>query len=87
MPRAFVFRYQEGICKCSLEPTTRLVLFALSTHAGGDSKACFPSQATLATETGLAERTVGQHIGKAVQAGWLTKEKRSRNGRQWPHNE
>jgi hypothetical protein len=52
----------------------------------GDS--CFPSMALLTDETGLALRTVKEHIALAASDGWIGKrERRMANGQGWRRNE
>jgi hypothetical protein len=48
----------------------------------------FPSQETIATESGLGLRTVKQHIAKALDQGWIGKrERRFINRQGWRRNE
>jgi len=62
---------------------TRLVLLAMSLRMDASGGSCFPSIATLATDTALSERSVMRHIEQAIRQGWITKRKRRRQGRGW----
>jgi biotin operon repressor len=52
----------------SLPPHVKQVYTALTFYAGADRR-CFPSQATLAGDTGLSERTVNKAIKQGEAAG------------------
>jgi len=58
--------------------TTRHVLLALSLHMSERGDSCFPSLNTLAQETGLTRRAIIDHIKKAIDDGWLQKERQVR---------
>ncbi|AQT81373.1 hypothetical protein B1R94_22150 [Mycolicibacterium litorale] len=49
---------------------TRGTMAALMTYANGDL-VCFPSQRRLAEDTGVHHDTVGRHLKKNIEAGWL----------------
>lgn len=46
---------------------------ALMTYADFEALTCYPSQKTLAEDTGTSVDTVSRHIRKNVEAGWLRK--------------
>lgn len=48
-----------------------------------DGKNAFPSIETLAAETGLTTRSVGQHLKKAEHEGWITRKKHRGKGKDW----
>ncbi|WP_076198958.1 helix-turn-helix domain-containing protein [Mycobacterium sp. GA-1841] len=52
---------------------TKATMAALMTYADFDDLTCYPSQRTLAKDTGASVDTVSRHIRKNVEAGWLRK--------------
>jgi hypothetical protein len=64
-------------------PSTRLVLFCLYTYMNARTNEAFPSQATIARQTGLTERSVRTHLKKAAAGGWLQQSLHGRTGRGW----
>lgn len=54
-------------------PITRHVLLTLSLHMNEKGESCFPSIDTLTAETGLARRSVLEHLKVAAEDGWLGK--------------
>ena len=69
------------------EPTTRLVLCALSNHMNENGESCYPSIARLSMETGLNRNTVMRHLKKAVDDGWITRGIKGFSGQGWKRNE
>lgn len=67
------------------ESTTRLVLVALWSHVKPPELKCWPTEITLAQETGLSERAVRDHLRAAEAAGWITRQLRRSPGSRWPH--
>lgn len=53
----------------SLPAHVKLVYAALTTYADGTTRGCWPSQATLATDTGLSIRSVGKALRQMEDAG------------------
>lgn len=47
---------------------------------------CFPSTETLARETGLSERCVCTHLERAIDNGWLSRERARFGGQRWRRN-
>lgn len=76
--------WRKAISVSDLEPTTRHVALTLSLHMNESGGSCFPSQKTLAAETGLARSTVNSHLGKLLDAGFLMigHRRRESDGRQ-----
>ena len=68
-------------------PTTRHVLLTLSLHMSERGDSCWPSQDTLAMETGLSLRAVKEHLKLAHQQGWISSRDRHTNGKAWRHKE
>jgi hypothetical protein len=68
-----LFTWRSAICESELPPTSRHVALTLSLHMNERGGSCFPSQATLATETGLAVKTVSDHLKILNSSGWLAK--------------
>lgn len=66
----------------ALHRTTKSVLQTLATYMGKNGEA-FPSTKTLASATGLTERSICTHLEKAAQSGWLMKSLRGKNGQGW----
>jgi hypothetical protein len=53
--------------------TTRHVLLALALYMSPKGDSCFPSIATLASDTGLSSRSVITHLQEAAALGWVSK--------------
>ncbi|MEB1529864.1 helix-turn-helix domain-containing protein [Xanthomonas sp. WHRI 7945] len=53
------------------EPSARHVLLCLANYAGPDGRAAFPSTGTLATDTGLAKRTVHRQLDQLESMGLI----------------
>lgn len=81
------YTWRHGILKSNLAPTTRLVLLALSCHVNDAGESAFPSTKLLATETGLSERAVVEHLAKAKKEGWVVVKKHGFAGQKWARNE
>jgi DNA-binding Lrp family transcriptional regulator len=64
-------------------PTLRHILLTLSLHMNERGGSCFPSQKTLATETGLSERAVRDRLKEAEKQGWLIRQHRDVSGQGW----
>ena len=79
------FAWQKCIRNSDLPKMTRAVLQTLSTYMDQDGK-CFPSQTTLAADTGTSKRTIVKHIGYAEHAGWLKKDNVKSKRGTWGHN-
>lgn len=62
---------------------TRYVLLALSTYMNTDGGNAFPSQSKLAEKTGLAKRTVNEHLERAEADGWIARRRVRRRARIW----
>jgi DNA-binding transcriptional ArsR family regulator len=58
-------------------PTAKLVLLCLANYAGPDGR-CYPTQATIARECELSERSVRQWLAALENAGLMAREKRRR---------
>lgn len=65
-----------------VSPTTRLVLLALATHLNREGQA-WPSEKTLALETGLSERAVLSHLEIAVTDSWIERAASRDQGKAW----
>jgi hypothetical protein len=77
----------KAVQKSDLSATTKLVLFNLSIYMNDAGKECFPSTETQSKDTSLSERAVCTHLKKAVDAGFLIKNKRGFKGQEWLRNE
>lgn len=82
-----VFSWTKAILDSKLKPTTKLVLFALSTYMNSHGEGCYPSQETIAEKTSLSKRAVVKHIEIAISEGFLLKGKRNLRGKKWDANE
>lgn len=58
-----------------VDPAAKLILISLANYADEDGE-CWPSIATLCTETGLSEATVKRHCRQLRDAGAFTQEQR-----------
>lgn len=61
-----------------LTPSEKLVLLALANYADANQR-CFPSHATIATDTGLSDRTILTVLKSLEDAGLLTRQQRRRD--------
>jgi len=79
-----LFSWRKAITVSGVAPTTRHVALTLSLHMNDVGGSCFPSQTTLAAETGLSRSTINEHLGKLLDAGLLMvgHRRRSSDGRQ-----
>lgn len=67
-----LFTWRGAICDSILLPsTTRLVALVVSLHMNERGGSAFPGAALLASETGLSERAVRDHLKLLVDEGWL----------------
>jgi hypothetical protein len=73
-----VWDWRDAVRQSRLEPHTKLVLYTIAVYMNGMGAGAFPSYKALAADTGLARRTVIACVGKAVQAGFLAKERAQR---------
>jgi len=62
-----------------LPPVKKFILVALADWADGDGVA-FPGQLSLASKTGISERTLRTHLKELEEAGFLTRAKRYTEG-------
>ena len=65
--------------------TTRHVLLVLSFHMHDDGTQAWPSTRKLAERTGLSERAVCEHLGRAEAEGWIERRRRGLPERGWIH--
>ena len=70
-----LFTWRSAICDSDLQPTTRHVALVLSLHMNERGGSCFPSQPTLAKETGLTDRAVREHLLILNAKGWIERKK------------
>lgn len=70
-----VFQWRSAITSSDLPSTTRLVLFAISLYMNGKGEKAFPSQARLASDCGLSDRSVRDQIKRAEADGFIGKSK------------
>jgi len=77
------FRWERAlIMRGPPSPTTRLLLLVLGTHINREGLA-WPSQSTLAEETGLSERVIPEHLETAEQLGWIERTSSRDQGKAW----
>ena len=77
MSSGALFDWMRATMKSDLPSGTKHVLLALGIRMNPRSAgAAWPSQAQLARDTGMSERTVRDHVAEAVREGWLEKERR-----------
>lgn len=72
--------YRQEIANAGelLKSSTRLVLHTLLIHADQKTLIAFPSQETLAKESGLSDQSVRNHTEIAKNCGWLEISKKAR---------
>lgn len=62
------------VWKLDCPATVKIVLLKLADHAKDDGSDVHPSQATVAKECGLTDRSVRSAVKAAIQTGWLVEE-------------
>jgi hypothetical protein len=67
-----LFSWRGAIVLSDLPSQTRLVALVLSLHMNERGGSCFPTQRTLATESGLSPRQVRRHLKVLAEHQWLT---------------
>lgn len=67
------------------DPSTRLVLAAISLHINSKTGEAWPSQDRLVTETALSLSSIKRHLARAVDDGWLTRKFRHEDGKKYGH--
>jgi hypothetical protein len=82
-----VWSWRQAILRAQLEPSSKLLLLALSTYMNDHGEGCYPSIEQLCKDTSLSERTVFYHLKKAEAEGFLIKDKRELPGKKWAANE
>ena len=70
------WRHIEFVRELALQPTSKLILFALASRANNEGR-CWPSMRRLCQDTGLARRTVQLHIGRLTEQGAVVREVRA----------
>jgi hypothetical protein len=82
-PAKTFFAYMEAVMASDLTPTQRLVLLVQAKHADaheGTLTNSFPSEETLAVETGLNRKTIQRTRKSLVEDGWLDQTHCGRGG-------
>jgi hypothetical protein len=82
-----VWSWRHAVQKSGLKSTTRFVLLNLSVYMNDLGAGCFPSIKRQAQDTGLSMRAVCEHLGFAVEAGFLRKNQHGYGDRRWARNE
>lgn len=67
------FVWERALRASDVTGNAMLVLLTLATHMNRDGTEGRPSQATLAAQTGLSDRSVRRYLAAAVDDEWLTK--------------
>lgn len=70
------FEWERALRRSDLHHTTRLVLLVLGTYMDGDGSGARPSQDTLARGAGISERSVRDHLARALAGGWIDRPRR-----------
>ena len=88
-PTPEMARYQRLIfSKDGPSPSCRLLLHVLVRfHFAGNDGRIFPSEETLAEDTGFSIRTVRRLIPELERDGWITRQTFGIKGQQWRRNE
>ena len=82
-----LFSWRHAICKSELDPSTKLVLFALSFYMNEMGASCFPTQIQLSADTSLSERQIRYSLEKACKTGWLKRQLHGFKGQRWKNYE
>ena len=87
MPESRCWTWRSAVTQSGLPATTRHVLHVISFHMNEHGAGSYPSQETIAEETGYSRKSVNEHITKAVDSGWLKVQQHGFGGRKWRRNE
>jgi hypothetical protein len=68
-----------AVRESELDPTARLVAFALSFHMDADGTKAYPGPTLLSRESGLSLRSVKAKLGELERVGWLKCVERGRS--------
>lgn len=68
--------------KQPVSPTEKLVLLCIADHAHEKTQQCWPSVATIASESGYSRRTVFYAIESLVELGFISRDERFNRNRQ-----
>ncbi|MEK9722119.1 MAG: helix-turn-helix domain-containing protein [Rhodospirillaceae bacterium] len=79
--------WRHAIVASDLQPSTRLLLLALSTFMDETGRSCFPSVAQLVAATGLSKNTVLTHLDLARAGGWIEIVLHGYRGQKWRRQE
>lgn len=82
-----IWSWRQAVQKSGLPSTTKLILLNLSVYMNDAGDCCYPSIRQQAEDTGLSARAVCEHLGRAVEAGFLEKSKHGFGGQSWARNE
>jgi pyocin large subunit-like protein len=66
-----------------ITPTQKLVLLCIVSYYNAAQRVSFPSQSTIAAETGLSRRTVIRAINDLEELGLIHKQKLKRDSGEW----
>ncbi len=85
---AALFTWRSAVAsKHGPHSSVRLVLLTLGLHMNEKGGSCFPSQATLAEETGLTIKTVRDRLQEAEEQGWIIRGEKGASGQGWKRHE
>jgi hypothetical protein len=82
-PAKTFFAYMDAVMASGLTPNQRLILIAQAKHAdthGGELTNSYPSEETLARETGLSKDTIQRTRKTLTELGWLVQTHSGRGG-------
>lgn len=69
--RPGVYTWRAALTESGLPPVTRHVGLVLSLYMSEKGDSAFPGTKRMVADTGLSDRTVRDHLGRLVDAGWL----------------
>jgi len=72
------WNWRRAVNSSDLSSTTKHTLLVLACYTSEAGEGCFPSLATLASDTSLNRQTVKKHLRLAESKGWIRKEGRFR---------
>jgi hypothetical protein len=77
--------YRQEIINSPLSSSSRLILHTLLIRADNDTLIAYPSQETIAKESGLSRQTVGKNLSELKKLKWIstTKKERISGGQGW----
>jgi DNA-binding Lrp family transcriptional regulator len=77
-----VYSFEDAINKSSLDASAKLILYVLNSHARNNTKHCFLTVKTIASEASLSRKTVFSKFKDLESAGFLARKQQYKDNEQ-----